>query len=206
LAKYAVFEQWNCNLNKFKRHRAIIIKNTKTMRVLIDSKERNLAEKEEWLREFPDKYLNEITAMRFHDQTLEKLNSRGGLSPIELVMNIKNMRWNDLMKTEINTESLAMAELKKILKEKESETEEMVSARTWQEFRETGLMLFVNSFLHIFGWALVFEIGDKNVVTSVYPARVKYRGFDNKSTEAAHKMLSTYVKQNIDELVKEAHS
>jgi hypothetical protein len=34
----------------------------------------------------------------------------------------------------------------------------MVTKKEWSEFRSTGLVLIVNQILHIFGWALVFEI------------------------------------------------
>jgi hypothetical protein len=81
----------------------------------------------------------------------------------------------------------------------------MLSEKSWEEFRKTGLILFINSFLHIFGWALTLEF-DKENILRVYPARTKFRGFDSKSTQAAHKMLSTYLKENAEELEKEAHS
>lgn len=49
---------------------------------------------------------------------------------------------------------------------------------TWDAFRKTGLLRFINSFLHIFGWCLVFEFdGKTELVTRVYPARCNYDGF-----------------------------
>lgn len=32
-----------------------------------------------------------------------------------------------------------------------------IEEKTWDEFRETGLLYFVNSFLQIFGWSIVAE-------------------------------------------------
>ena len=81
----------------------------------------------------------------------------------------------------------------------------MVAKKSWQEFRSTGLVLIINSILHIFGWALVFEI-EKNEIKNVYPARVKFRGFDEKSTTEAYKRLSKYMLDNATELNKEAES
>jgi hypothetical protein len=64
-------------------------------------------------------------------------------------------------------------------------------------------VLIVNQILHIFGWALVFEI-ENNEIKNVYPARVKFRGFDNKSTDEAYQKLSKYMLDNAKELNNEA--
>ena len=81
----------------------------------------------------------------------------------------------------------------------------MVNKKEWEEFRSTGLVLIINQILHIFGWALVFEI-ENDEVKSVYPARVKFRGFDEKSTEEAYKKVSKYMVDNAKELNDEAQS
>lgn len=75
----------------------------------------------------------------------------------------------------------------------------MVQKKDWSEFRNTGLVLIVNQILHIFGWALVFEIEDDEI-KSVYPARVKFRGFGEQSTTEAYKKVTKYLTDNIDEL------
>jgi hypothetical protein len=89
---------------------------------------------------------------------------------------------------------------------KESERDmnkEMVSKKEWSEFRSTGLVLILNQILHLFGWALCFEI-ENDEIKSVYPARVRFRGFDNKSTEDAYRKVSRYVLKNAKELNEEA--
>ena len=81
----------------------------------------------------------------------------------------------------------------------------MVTKKEWSEFRSTGLVLIVNQILHIFGWALIFEMnGDE--IKSVYQARVKFRGFGEKSTEEAYKKVSQYMRDNSEELNNEIHS
>lgn len=55
----------------------------------------------------------------------------------------------------------------------------MVNKKTWKEFRDSGLLWFMNMILHTFGWAITLEINDDEI-TDVYPARVKYRGFSEK--------------------------
>jgi hypothetical protein len=71
----------------------------------------------------------------------------------------------------------------------------MTTKKDWSEFKSTGLMLFVNQILHIFGWAIVFEIENEEI-KNVYPARVKFRGFDNKSTAEAYKKVSQFMADN----------
>ena len=72
----------------------------------------------------------------------------------------------------------------------------------WAEFRKTGLLLFINSILHIFGWAIINECEHGETV-KVYPSRVKYSGFDEKSTTEAYVKISEYMKENAETLLKE---
>ena len=81
----------------------------------------------------------------------------------------------------------------------------MVTKKEWSEFRSTGLVLIINQILHIFGWALVFEF-ENDEIKNVYPARVKFRGFDNKNTDEAYQKLSKYMLDNAKELNDEAQS
>lgn len=78
----------------------------------------------------------------------------------------------------------------------------MIERKSWKEFRETGVVLIINQILHVFGWAIVFEIENEEVM-AVYPARVKFRGFDEKSTDEGYKKVSEYLKNNSEELHKE---
>jgi len=81
----------------------------------------------------------------------------------------------------------------------------MITKKEWSEFKKTGLLVFVNQFLHIFGWAIVFEMEGENV-KSVYPARVKYRGFDKDIISKSYQKISEYMKDNAEELLKESKS
>ena len=83
-------------------------------------------------------------------------------------------------------------------------TEKSFDMKTWYEFRGTGLLLFVNMFLHMFGWAIVIEADDDELVHAVYPARTKYRGFNEDSIAKAYKKLSAYVAKVGATLKKEA--
>ena len=79
----------------------------------------------------------------------------------------------------------------------------MTKKRTWEEFRETGLLLIINQTLHIFGWAIVIEIKDDGN-TEVYPARTKFRGFDTKRVSESYIKVSKYMKKNATKLLKES--
>jgi len=80
----------------------------------------------------------------------------------------------------------------------------MVERKSCEEFRSTGLLLFVNQILHVFGWAIVVFTDKDTELSFMYPARVKFRGFDDKSTSEAYLKMSEYMKENADQLLKEA--
>jgi len=79
-----------------------------------------------------------------------------------------------------------------------------VSKKSWEQFRSAGLLWFINSILHLFGWAIVFdyEKGEKTI-KEVYPARCKFRGFDLKNNTEGYKKVTKYLKNNINDLEKE---
>lgn len=78
-----------------------------------------------------------------------------------------------------------------------------VNEKSWKEFRESGLLWMINSILHLFGWAIVYQV-ENDEIKKVYPARVSYRGFDEKSNTEGYAKVSEYLVKNIEELSKEA--
>ena len=81
----------------------------------------------------------------------------------------------------------------------------MISKKTWKEFRDTGLFFLVNQLLHVFGWAIVFDIEGDEII-EVFPARVKFRGFDDASQTAQHIKIANYMVENAAELKEEAEA
>lgn len=73
--------------------------------------------------------------------------------------------------------------------------------QSWDEFKNSRLLWWVNRVLHLFGWAIVMEM-DKGKVTRVYPAKVKFRGFSQEVEERNFKELTEYLAQNIGEIAK----
>lgn len=82
---------------------------------------------------------------------------------------------------------------------------EMINKKSWNEFRSTGLFMFINTILHAFGWAIVVNVDDKKEVVDCYPARVKFRGFGEQDQTEMHKKISGYLKDNANQLHKEAN-
>lgn len=80
----------------------------------------------------------------------------------------------------------------------------MIKKKSWEQFRNCGMLWFINMILNLFGWAIVFEMKNRKEVTDVFPARVKYRGFSEKSNTEGYIRVSKYLKKHIKELTKEA--
>lgn len=93
----------------------------------------------------------------------------------------------------------------------ENKESNMLEEKAWEEFRETGLLMFVNFFLQIFGWSICIYY-DKNKETGelrdyrVYPARSKFRGFGVESQQRAFIKLSEWMDKAHKELLEEAKS
>ena len=83
----------------------------------------------------------------------------------------------------------------------------MVTRKTWKEFRESKMLWFANRLLHVMGWAIVYDYADDGTtLKNVYPARVKFRGFDDKTETEGFIGISEYMENNAEELLKEAKS
>lgn len=98
--------------------------------------------------------------------------------------------------------TLKMTENMKPIDDKSVSDEWLPVEKSWDEFRNTGLVQITNQFLHIFGWALTYaKDGDE---LRVFPARVRYRGFDEGSQTRAYEKLQKYMIENAETLYKES--
>ena len=79
----------------------------------------------------------------------------------------------------------------------------MIEEKSWEDFRNTGLLWWINGLLHMFGWAICFDFVNGEI-KRVYPARCKFRGFDEKTNSDGYKKVSEYMLENAKELYKEA--
>ena len=80
----------------------------------------------------------------------------------------------------------------------------MISKKSWKEFKESGLLWWINTILHTLGWAIVFEYDDNKNIVNVYPARVKFRGFDNETNTKGYISISNYINENSKDLLEES--
>jgi len=78
--------------------------------------------------------------------------------------------------------------------------------KTWDEFRSTGLLWFVNMTLHLFGWVLVFHVDSDEKVITCYPARTLYRGFPSEINEAGYTKLTQYMAKMGPSLLCDLHA
>ena len=93
------------------------------------------------------------------------------------------------------------------MREDQKEPIKWVELKSWDEFRQTGLFMFVNTILHVFGWALVVQVDydkEKQIETGFVkdckPARIKFRGFSESDQDEMHKRIGSYLAQNSETL------
>lgn len=79
----------------------------------------------------------------------------------------------------------------------------MLDERSIEEFREAGLLLLTDQFLHIFGWALTVNIDEDGKITRFYPAHCKFRGFDSKNASEAYEKVTRHLAEHMPELLKD---
>jgi hypothetical protein len=82
----------------------------------------------------------------------------------------------------------------------------MTDERTWEQFRDAGLLWWINRGLHLFGWAIVVEVENEttNKVTRVYPARCKFRGFGAESEARGFRKLTKHIEDELPTLLKDS--
>lgn len=86
----------------------------------------------------------------------------------------------------------------------EAYSNDLLRIKTWKEFKDAGLLWFINSILHLFGWAITLIIDtETNEVKTAFPARTKFRGFDQDTNSDGYKNVTKYIADNINELLKE---
>ena len=80
----------------------------------------------------------------------------------------------------------------------------MINEKDWKEFREAGLLWFVNRLLHTFGWVIVFDLDETGEVEKVYPARTRFHGFDPECESRGFRKITRWMKDNAEDLLTEA--
>lgn len=84
-------------------------------------------------------------------------------------------------------------------------TDEMITPTTWRELQQNGLLLFVNSFLMIFGYSIVLDVDPTTgMILRAYPARTKFRGFGDKKVAEAYEKISEFMAEHSKTLLSES--
>jgi len=80
----------------------------------------------------------------------------------------------------------------------------MRERKTWEEFRESGLLWWINRIIHTFGWCITVTIDeDTKKVSGCYPERCSFRGFGLESEEKGYEKVTKYMKDNSEQLYEE---
>lgn len=79
------------------------------------------------------------------------------------------------------------------------------SKEKWKEFKNAGLLWFINTILHVFGYTIKYKV-DKETgeLLDVFPDRCSYRGFPQESNTRGYINVSQYMKDHAEELLKES--
>ena len=77
----------------------------------------------------------------------------------------------------------------------------MIKRKTWREFQKSGLLWWINTQLHLFGWAIVLS-SENGQALEAFPARTDFRGFSEKCNNKGYKSVTKYLKKNICEIEK----
>ena len=56
----------------------------------------------------------------------------------------------------------------------------MFDKKSWDEFRKSGMLWFINRSLHIFGWAILCEYDDEKKIDSCISSKGEMEGFHRK--------------------------
>lgn len=92
--------------------------------------------------------------------------------------------------------------MKKAKTDKATAVLPMLEMRAWDEFQNSGLLWFINTILHAFGWAIVIE-RDNGKFIKAFPARTKFRGFSEKVNDNGYLRITEYMVKHANELLQE---
>ena len=78
--------------------------------------------------------------------------------------------------------------------------------KTWADFREAGLLWWINRILHTFGWVIVVEVeSTTGEITDCYPARTCFRGFTEEDEDEGFNAVTTHLAEIVSDLVQEVY-
>lgn len=79
----------------------------------------------------------------------------------------------------------------------------MIEPKSWIEFKDAGLLWWVNRTLHLFGWAIVFQYDEAGVLDRIYPARCRFRGFTESVESDGFERLTNHIADRLPLLLED---
>ena len=79
----------------------------------------------------------------------------------------------------------------------------MIEDMDLNEFRDSGMLWWVNQQLHLFGAAIAMDIDDNGNATNFRPVRCKFRGFPNEVADRGYANLTHYLDENSFKLMED---
>ena len=82
----------------------------------------------------------------------------------------------------------------------------MLHRKSWDDFRNAGLLWWINRALHLFGWAIVVATDDTTgEVREVYPAHCQFRGFASEQEDDGFKQLTQHLAASSERLLADVN-
>lgn len=76
---------------------------------------------------------------------------------------------------------------------------EYIKEITGKEFQDSGMLWFVNTILHQFGMAILYD-HNKDTIS---PAICRFRGFAEQNNDEGYKKVTDYLRDNIIEIERD---
>ena len=70
--------------------------------------------------------------------------------------------------------------------------------KTWQEFRESGKLWWLNRILHTFGWSIIVNVNDNGIATEAWPARTDWLGFPPEADAESFEQFKKSTREDLN--------
>ena len=77
--------------------------------------------------------------------------------------------------------------------------------KLWNEFRDSGLLWWVNTQLHLFGMAIYFKYDENGDIISAYPDRCKFRGFTEERNDRGYVQLTDFIEKMMPQMLNDTN-
>jgi hypothetical protein len=75
----------------------------------------------------------------------------------------------------------------------------MIKEKNWIEFKDSGLLWWINRLLHTFGWSIVYIYDEEGSFAGALPAKTSFQGFSRESEERGFERIKKLMKEMVNE-------